>query len=78
MAELTFELTCIFKFPIYLINKSFTGSYVNQAGGVMLNSQLEQEDIKEIQKIQPRSVIYIELVLCHFVMASAESLLTGQ
>lgn len=51
---------------------------MNQAGGVMLNSQLERGDIKEIQKIQPRSVIYIELVPCHFVMASAESLLTGQ
>lgn len=51
---------------------------MNQAGGVMLNSQLERGDIKEIQKIQPRSVIYIELVPCHFVMASAESLLAGQ
>lgn len=51
---------------------------MNQAGGVMLNSQLEQEDIKEIQKIQPRSVIYIELVLCHFVMASADWAVTFQ
>lgn len=51
---------------------------MNQGGGVMLNSQLECEDVKEIQKIQARSLIYIQLVPCRFVMASAESFLTGQ